>query len=104
MLPGSPAWLYGIANLRGEIVSVLNLSKICGKKSVAVSPKSKVIVLKPNHGSSSIAFPVDRVSEIVTFNPENINLSDDPRFFGKAQHEKNFVNLLDTENLWSSLS
>src|SRR5215203_7090627 len=45
-LPNSPAWLHGIANLRGQIISVLNLAKICHKNSAPVSSKSKLIVLK----------------------------------------------------------
>src|SRR5687768_9223464 len=57
-LPNSPVWLYGIANLRGEIISVLNLSKICGKASAAGSAKSKLIVLKSKRSASLIAFPV----------------------------------------------
>src|SRR4051812_33388582 len=46
-LPNSPVWLHGIANLRGEIISVLNLAKICHKRSTPRTSKSKLIVLKP---------------------------------------------------------
>jgi purine-binding chemotaxis protein CheW len=102
-LPNSPAWLYGIANLRGEIVSVLNLSKICSKRAAPVSSKSKIIVLKPKNFASSIAFLVDRLSEIMTLKPENIQPAEDLRFFGKAVHEKINVYLLDTERLFTSL-
>lgn len=103
VLPNSPAWLYGIANLRGEIISVLNLSKLCGKKPTPVSSKSKIIVLKPKNFASSIAFLVDRLSEIITLTKEDIQPAEDFCFFGKAVHETNSVNLLDTEKLFSSL-
>ncbi len=102
-LPNSPAWLYGIANLRGEIVSVLNLSKLCNKSSLPVSSKSKIIVLKPKIFASSIAFLVDRLSEIITLIPENIRPAEDFHSFGKAVHEETSVNLLDTERLFSSI-
>ena len=102
-LPNSPAWLYGIANLRGEIVSVLNLSKICNKKAAPISSKSKIIVLKPQNFVTSIAFPVDRLSELITLQPENIQIAEDVHLFGKAVHETNSINLLDTERLFSSL-
>ena len=102
-LPNSPAWLYGIANLRGEIVSVLNLSKLCDKKPLPFSSKSKIIVLKPKNFASSIAFPVDRLSEIITLKPENIQPAEDFYAFGKTVHETNSVILLDTERLFSSL-
>jgi len=102
-LPNSPAWLYGIANLRGQIISVLNLAKICNKNSAPVSSKNKLIVLKPRNSTSSIAFPVDRLSEVITLAPKDIQPSEDFCFFGKAVHETVAVNLLDTEKLFSSL-
>ncbi len=102
-LPESPLWLHGISNLRGEIISVLNLSKLCGKNNVSASSKSKFIVLKPKFFASRVAFPVDRLSEMITVTKEDIKPAEDFRFFGKAVHEANSVNLLDTEKLFSSL-
>lgn len=102
-LPNSPAWLHGIANLRGEIVSVLNLSKICGKQSAPDSSKTRLIVLKPNNSASSVAFPVDRLSEIITLTKKEIQAVEDSRFCGTAVHENASVRLLDTEKLFSSL-
>ncbi|MEP6901162.1 MAG: chemotaxis protein CheW [Actinomycetota bacterium] len=103
LLPNSPPWLCGIANLRGEIISILNLSKICNKKSAPVSSKSKLIVLKPKNFASPVAFPVDRLSELITLPKEAIEPAEDFCFSGKALHESNFVHLLDTEKLFSSL-
>ncbi len=103
-LPNSPAWLYGVANLRGAIVSVLNLSKICNKRSAPVSSKSKIIVLKPQNYVNSIAFPVDRLSELITLKPEDIQPAEDSYLVGKAVHDKTRVNLLDTDRIFSSVS
>jgi purine-binding chemotaxis protein CheW len=102
-LPNSPAWLHGISNLRGEIVSVLNLSKICGKRSAPDSSKTRLIVLKSEISASSIAFPVDRLSEIIVLARNDIQAVDDSRFFGTAVHENLSVKLLDTKKLFSSL-
>ena len=102
-LPNSPDWLHGIANLRGEIVSVLNLSKICGKASARDSSKSKLIVLKTNHGASAVAFPVDRLSEIITLAVEQIQPPEDLRLLGCAVYKTASVSLLDTEKLFASL-
>jgi purine-binding chemotaxis protein CheW len=103
-LPNSPAWLYGIANLRGEIVSVLNLSKICRKTAVSDSAKSKLIVLKSQHSAAPVAFPVDRLSEIIALRPADIQPAEDVRFFGRAVYKTASVRLLDTEKLFSTLS
>lgn len=102
-LPGAPDWLHGIANLRGEIVSVLNLSKICGKPGAADSSKSKLIVLKTKSAASSIAFPVDRLSEIISLTAEQIQPAEDFRFFGCAVYKTATVKLLDIETLFASL-
>ncbi|HEY8559276.1 MAG TPA: chemotaxis protein CheW [Pyrinomonadaceae bacterium] len=103
-LPNSPAWLHGIANLRGAIVSVLNLSKICRKTGGAAdSSKSKLIVLKTANSASPIAFPVDRLSEIVAFHEKDVEPSDDARFFGRAVYKTARVKLLDTDKLFASL-
>ncbi len=103
-LPGSPDWLHGIANLRGTIVSVLNLSKICGKPGGAAdSSKSKLIVLKAKNAASPIAFPVDRLSEIITLVPENVQVVEDARFLGCVVFKNASVRLLDTEKLFATL-
>lgn len=102
-LPNSPPWLHGIANLRGAIISVLNLAKLCRKKTSPVSPKSKLIVLKAQKSASSIAFPVDRLSEIVSFKADEVQPAEDFRFIGKALHQNNSVSLLDTEKIFSSV-
>src|SRR5687768_14233711 len=64
-LPRAPDWLHGIANLRGEIISILNVAKLCGKKTMPVSTKTKLIVLKPQIFDSPVAFLVDKISEII---------------------------------------
>ena len=68
-----------------------------------VSSKSKLIVLKPKHSASPMAFPVDRLSEIITLTKKDIQPAEDFRFFGTAVHETVSVNLLDPEKLFSSL-
>ena len=102
-LPNSPVWLHGIANLRGQIISVLNLAEICQKNSAPASTKSKLIVLKPQNSASSMAFPVDRLSEVITIAKKDIQPAEDLRFCGTAVHETVSVNLIDTEKLFSSL-
>ncbi|HLM60769.1 MAG TPA: chemotaxis protein CheW, partial [Pyrinomonadaceae bacterium] len=46
VLPHSPEWLFGIANLRGEIISVVNTSALLRKKHSPTAPKSKFIILR----------------------------------------------------------
>jgi purine-binding chemotaxis protein CheW len=104
-LPNVPEWLLGIANLRGEILTVADLSRLWNKQSFGRPMKPKLIVLRGNNASASIAFTVDRLSEIITLPDDEIELCEEnPLYiFGKASHQSNVLNLLDTEKLVSSL-
>ena len=106
-LPNAPQWLLGIANLRGEIVSVLNFPALLGKKtSMSPAPKIKFIVLRSPAFEFGAAFAVDRLNEIVTLQDEKIQSVTDensPFIFGKAAHQSNTLHLIDMEKLLASL-
>lgn len=101
-LPNVSEWLLGLANLRGNIISVVNLLKLWDKKTSPSSSKTKFIVLRSQNGVASIAFTVDKLSEIVTLPNEEIQIiKDDRSLYGKAMHKSNILHLIDTEKLLS---
>lgn len=102
-LPNVPEWLLGVANLRGNIISVVNLLKLWNKKPSTASSKTKFIVLRSLNGDASIAFTVDKLSEIVNLPNEEIQLikDDHQSFYGKAMHKSNILHLINTEKLLS---
>jgi len=105
-LPNVPAWISGIANLRGEIIPVIDLQKLFSKKDSGV-PKSKFIVLRPENSLASIAFAVDALSEIVTVSDAEINLATDelsPCVYGTTVYKSNVLRFIDVKNLLTSLS
>lgn len=105
-LPNAPEWLHGIANLRGEIISVLNFPMLFGRRASAPAPKSKFIVLRSLAFEFGAAFAADRLNEIVTLPDEKIQSVKDgnsPFIFGKAVHQSNILNLIDMEKLLASL-
>ncbi|MDQ3180590.1 MAG: chemotaxis protein CheW [Acidobacteriota bacterium] len=106
-LPNVPEWLLGIANLRSSIISVVNLLKLWDKKTSPVSSKTKFIVLRSPNDVSSIAFTVDKLSEVVTLPNEKIQFIEDdktPFFYAKAIHKTNTLNLINVENLLKVLN
>jgi len=106
-LPNAPEWLLGIANLRGEIISVLNLPTLFGKRISMPAPKSKFIVLRSPAFEFGVAFAADRLNEIVTLQDEKIQLveyENSPFIFGKAVHQSHTLNLIDMEKLLASLA
>lgn len=107
-LPGVPEWVAGIANWRGDIISVVDLRKLWEKKSKSPK-KSRLIILHPNKNDSAIAFVVDKLSEIVTLSVKDINFSaadftdSYPTFFAKADYKSQSLYLLDIDKILSSL-
>ena len=107
-LPFVPEWIIGIANLRGEITPVVDLRKLW-KKTTDAPPKTKLLVLRSKKDNQTAAFIVDKLSEMVTLTPAEIEFSAAdfesafPTFFGRAAHKSQTVFLLDSENLFSSL-
>lgn len=107
-LPSVPDWIAGIANWRGDIISVVDLRKLWEKKSKSPK-KSRLIILHPNKNDSAIAFVVDKLSEIVTLSVKDINFSaadftdSYPTFFAKADYKSQSLYLLDIDKILSSL-
>lgn len=108
-LPNSPDWLLGLANLRGDIISVIDLRKLWRKTS-QTPLKTRLIVFPSTKNDPSIAFLVDKLSEIVTLSPRDINFSaadftsSFPSFFGKADLKSQPLHLLDVDKIFSTLT
>ena len=105
-LPNTPEWLVGVANLRNELISVVSLRSLLGKQNLDSPPKSKLVVLRSPNSASNVAFTVDKLSEIIILQSEEIEFNKDektPYIFGKAVHQSNSLILLNTEKLLSSL-
>lgn len=44
-VPLAPAWLLGLANLRGTVLPIVSLARLLGKPNADLSPSSRVIVI-----------------------------------------------------------
>lgn len=105
-LPNAPEWLMGIANIRGEVVSVINLPAILQKENLTPAVRPKFIVLRSQVFESGAAFAANRISEIVALPDGEIQPNTDeksPHLFGKAVHKTQTLNLINTEKLLASL-
>lgn len=107
ILPGAPEWLLGIANLRGEVISIINLPVVLRKKASKPAPKSKFIVIRSQIFESGVAFTADRISEIVILPNEEIQLNRDensPHIYEKVVHKSQTLNIINTEQILSTLT
>ncbi|HEY0429664.1 MAG TPA: chemotaxis protein CheW [Pyrinomonadaceae bacterium] len=104
-LPRVPEWLLGIANLRGEIITVVDLARLWNKKSSIPAAKPKLILLRARSSNAAIAFKADKLSEIIHLPKDKIHLVEKSStfIFGKSFHKAEVLNLIDTNELVSSL-
>src|SRR6266542_1046342 len=52
-VPGAPSFVSGVANLRGEVLALLDIAAVLGLPACRVGPSSKALVLEP--ASSQVA-------------------------------------------------
>ena len=69
-VPGAPAACLGVVNLRGQIVSVMDLRQILGQAHIKPDTSSRLLVI--DHQDSALALLVDRVLELVTVQDRHI--------------------------------
>src|SRR6201985_2186126 len=62
-VPDSPEYMEGVINLRGKIVSVLDLRKRLGAKSSSSSKRNRILVVE--HRGRLVGLMVDSASEVL---------------------------------------
>lgn len=114
----APVWISGLVNLRGQIVTVVDLAKRIGLDSGKVCADSRLLVLKTNvelaqcHAASLSTSPdkvgllVDAIADVVTpaedqLEPPPPNLNGIARSFllGVCKTEDHTIGILDTERI-----
>ena len=101
-IPHAPASVRGVVNLRGDVVTVLDLRTILGLEKVEISKHTRNVVVAS--GGERIGLLVDRISDVVRAWPDDIDPSPanvrggEGRFFkGIYQLEKELLVILDVD-------
>ncbi len=81
-IPFVPSYFMGLINLRGNVLSVMNLGNKLGIKSAQSSDQEKTIVIC-DFGVTSIGVMVDSVNSVINYNPDEV--FDRPDVEGKAK-------------------
>ncbi len=105
-LPNTPEWLLGIANLRSEIVTVIDLRSLIGESSSSGGEIAKHVVIRLETMDALIAFRVEKLREILTVDNIEISASDqDPHPFvsGTFMHKSESFTVLNVGKLVGSL-
>lgn len=106
-LPISSEYIEGIVNLRGDIISVIDLRKRFGIKEVVNTEDTRIIVV--GFEGKNVGLIVDAVSEVLHINEDDIDTPPksmvgikDDYLTGVVKINEDIVILLDLDNLLKS--
>jgi purine-binding chemotaxis protein CheW len=105
-LPNLPSFLLGIANVRGDIVSVLDMRAFFGQQPMEVAPHQRMLYIRAKNSDLETLVVIDQVREFHTLQAADITC---PSIFpaqglhaflkGYASHQEQTIHLLDVEKL-----
>lgn len=106
-VPNLPAFVRGVANLRGEILALLDLRTLFGLDHVEISERQRILVVRPNAAQLPTGLIVDGVRGLADVPSERMTdasaLTDELRrtmVRGILEYEEQPLNILDLEKLY----
>lgn len=103
-VPMSPPYVRGVINLRGKIVTVIDLGYKLRKRRTEQTDETKNIIVESK--GEYIGLMVDRIWDVVTTNtealnppPANIGGVQGKLFRGVIQRDRELVGILDIERI-----
>ncbi|CAG37372.1 chemotaxis protein CheW [Desulfotalea psychrophila] len=106
-VPQAPDYVLGILNLRGQIVTIIDLGKKLGLGKTDSSQDSRNIIV--NSPGGHVGLLVNQISDVVSADTERIEMPpanmagiQGDFFTGVYKTEKNLIGILDIEKVLSS--
>ena len=103
-VPGAPSYVRGILNLRGRIVTVIDLGYKLGLPETHLNAEGRNIIVRS--GGEHIGLLVERISEVIRINiddveapPSNMNGIQDDFFHGVIKNTDLLIGILDMEKV-----
>lgn len=69
-VPNLPAWIKGVANMRGTIVPVADLGARLGRPAAGGDGRTAMIILRADEGY--VGFAIDAMGDILSIAPESL--------------------------------
>jgi purine-binding chemotaxis protein CheW len=69
-VPHAPDWVHGVTNLRGDVVSVIDLRVLLGLSPTEITARTRTLVVEWQ--SQRMALLVDRIADVLTISPSDI--------------------------------
>lgn len=100
--------ITGVANIRGNIIAIIDISAILWDASTTITPHTSVIIVRLKHEEEYllVGLIVDEILEVDTFNPEHFlerppfGFKIDKKYISSiAQYKENYLMVLDLKHL-----
>ncbi len=107
-LPLVPAWVRGLANLRGDLLAVVDLLSFLGGGELPARPTNRLLVLGPPNGEAWMGLLAARIHGMSVLPPEEAARSTGPRSLpgllrGSFRHPAGTAAMLDVDRLMATL-
>ncbi len=101
-VPQAPDYVLGVLNLRGEIVTIIDLGRKLGLSPARITPESRNIII--NYNNENVGLLVDRIGDVVEVDtkkiepaPANLEEIQGTFFEGVLKDEKVLVGILNLD-------
>ena len=107
VVPNVPGWVRGVANLRGDILAVVDLAAFFGLEPAGEVAAARVLVVRAGGDQVTAGLLVDGVHGLVGLDaprPPTAEVADRvaPFLSGVSEHEDRLVAVLDLERFFAS--
>lgn len=98
-VPGTPDFIEGIMNLRGDYITVINLKKFLGLDSTVVPDKKPVVIIKCNE--LKLALLIDKINELFEFQKNEVVESGEGYFTDEFIYNETLYTILNIDKISS---
>ena len=96
-VPGTPDFIEGIMNLRGDYITVINLKNFLDLGSIVNYDKKPVIIVKYNE--LKLALLIDKINELFEFQDDGVDNSGDGYFSKEFIYNETLYTILNVERI-----
>ena len=98
-VPGTPDFIEGIMNLRGDYITVINLKKFLSLPEASVTDKKPVVIIKCNE--LKLALLIDRINELFDYQETSIQESSESYYANEFIYNKTLYTVLNIDKISS---
>ena len=98
-VPGTPDFIEGIMNLRGDYITVINLKKFLSLPEDVITEKKPVVIIKCNE--LKLAFLIDKINELFEYQESLYEDSSDSYYSNEFIYNKTLYTALNVDKISS---